>query len=334
MARLPQPGGDSGNWGQILNDFLSQTLNTDGSLKNGAVSESQLDTAVQTKLNSVGSGTVSDGTITTQKLADNAVTSAKIADGTIINANIGASAAIDQSKITNLVSDLAGKAAAAHTHTSSQIADSTATGRSILTATDATAARSAIGAGTSNLVIGTTSTTAKAGDYVPTKADVGLGNVDNTSDATKNSASVALTNKTISGSSNTLTNIPESAVTNLVSDLSAKVDKSTAPIRFAAAVALTGVTPTDRAYVARTLTGARMRVASAPSGSALTAQVQHYNGTSWSTIGTVTIASGSVVESVISFSQSQALGDLLRLNVTSIGSSTAATGVVVDVLWT
>jgi hypothetical protein len=36
------------------------------------------------------------------------------------------------------------------------------------------------------------------------KADVGLGNVDNTSDATKNSASATLTNKTISGASNTL----------------------------------------------------------------------------------------------------------------------------------
>lgn len=39
--------------------------------------------------------------------------------------------------------------------------------------------------GTSNLTLGTTSTTAKAGDYAPTKADVGLGNVDNTSDANK-----------------------------------------------------------------------------------------------------------------------------------------------------
>lgn len=39
------------------------------------------------------------------------------------------------------------------------------------------------------------------------KGDVGLGNVDNTSDATKNSASVTLTNKTISGASNTISNI-------------------------------------------------------------------------------------------------------------------------------
>lgn len=40
-----------------------------------------------------------------------------------------------------------------------------------------------------------------------TKADVGLGNVDNTSDATKNAASATLTNKTISGASNTITNV-------------------------------------------------------------------------------------------------------------------------------
>lgn len=40
------------------------------------------------------------------------------------------------------------------------------------------------------------------------KADVGLSNVDNTSDASKNSATVTLTNKTLSGASNTFTNIP------------------------------------------------------------------------------------------------------------------------------
>lgn len=91
------------------------------------------------------------------------------------------------------------------------------------------------------------------------KGDVGLGNVDNTSDATKNSAtatlinktisltsnsisgtvaefnaaltgddfatlanSVTLTNKTISGASNTITNIAQSSVTSLVSDLALK----------------------------------------------------------------------------------------------------------------
>ena len=33
MARLPTPGGDDGTWGSILNDFLTQSLNSDGSLK-------------------------------------------------------------------------------------------------------------------------------------------------------------------------------------------------------------------------------------------------------------------------------------------------------------
>lgn len=46
------------------------------------------------------------------------------------------------------------------------------------------------------------------------KADVGLGSVDNTSDATKNSAIVTLTNKTINGPSNTLTNIGNSSLSS------------------------------------------------------------------------------------------------------------------------
>lgn len=61
MARLPQPGGDSGNWGTILNDYLNQSHKSDGTLKDdvvtsstiadGAVSEELLAAAVQTKLN-------------------------------------------------------------------------------------------------------------------------------------------------------------------------------------------------------------------------------------------------------------------------------------------
>jgi hypothetical protein len=108
---------------------------------------------------------------------------------------------------------------------------------------------------------------------------------------------------------------------------------SSQPIQFAAATALIGATPTVRAYVARTLTGARMRTSSAPNGSALTVEVQHHDGSSWTTIGTLSIPASSTVEATASFSQAQVVGNLLRLNVTSIGLSTAATGVVVDILW-
>src|SRR5215217_79222 len=63
---------------------------------------------------------------------------------------------------------------------------------------------------------------ALSGNVTVTASDLSLGNVDNTSDATKNAATVTLTNKTISGASNTLTNIAQSSVTNLVTDLSNK----------------------------------------------------------------------------------------------------------------
>ena len=42
MARLPTPGADNGVWGDVLNSYLSVSLNPDGSIKAGAVSTSHL----------------------------------------------------------------------------------------------------------------------------------------------------------------------------------------------------------------------------------------------------------------------------------------------------
>lgn len=53
-----------------------------------------------------------------------------------------------------------------------KISDASAVGKSILSATNAATVRSAIGAGTSNLALGTTASTAKKGNYVPTWDDV------------------------------------------------------------------------------------------------------------------------------------------------------------------
>uniref|UniRef100_A9U7M1 Predicted protein n=1 Tax=Physcomitrium patens TaxID=3218 RepID=A9U7M1_PHYPA len=52
------------------------------------------------------------------------------------------------------------------TITSNSITDATATGKSVLTAANQAAARTAIGAGTSNLAIGTTASTVAAGNHV------------------------------------------------------------------------------------------------------------------------------------------------------------------------
>lgn len=56
------------------------------------------------------------------------------------------------------------------------------------------------------------------------KAAIGLINVDNTSDASKNAAIATLTNKTISGATNTFSNIPQSAITGLTTSLASKQD--------------------------------------------------------------------------------------------------------------
>lgn len=61
------------------------------------------------------------------------------------------------------------------------------------------------------------------------RTNIGLGNVDNTSDATKNSASATLTNKTISGSSNTLTVLAGTQLSGQVPVANGGTGQSTAP---------------------------------------------------------------------------------------------------------
>ncbi len=61
MTRLPTPGSDAGEWGQILNDYLSTAHKPDGTLKpdvvdasviaNDAISEANLSEDVRDKLN-------------------------------------------------------------------------------------------------------------------------------------------------------------------------------------------------------------------------------------------------------------------------------------------
>lgn len=72
---------------------------------------------------------------------------------------------------------LDGKAAASHTHTLSQISDASTLGRQLASVADAATARSLTGAGTSNLALGTSGSTAKAGNYAPTITDAPAGSV-------------------------------------------------------------------------------------------------------------------------------------------------------------
>jgi hypothetical protein len=50
MARLPTPGADSGQWGSVLNDYLSVVHTTTGGLKSGVVGDDQVTAVSQAKV--------------------------------------------------------------------------------------------------------------------------------------------------------------------------------------------------------------------------------------------------------------------------------------------
>lgn len=81
-------------------------------------------------------------------------------------------AALDQMENGIASAQEAADSAAGAAPTADTLKGASDTGKSLLKASDAGAARSAIGAGTSNLALGTTATTAMKGDYKPAWGDI------------------------------------------------------------------------------------------------------------------------------------------------------------------
>lgn len=88
--------------------------------------------------------------------------------------NVSNLAPADLPVSTATQTELAKKSATGHKHVAADLTDATDVGKAVVTASTAALARQAIGAGTgnSNLELGTTSTTAKRGDYAPAAADI------------------------------------------------------------------------------------------------------------------------------------------------------------------
>lgn len=118
MSRLPVPGGDNGNWGTILNDYLSQVHKPDGTLKD----------------NTVTSNTIAPNSVTNAAIATDAVNAASIADGSITEALLTSSVQTKLNTAAPTWSTLSGKPTV------------------IAAGADAGAAREAIGAAQTTLV--------------------------------------------------------------------------------------------------------------------------------------------------------------------------------------
>ncbi len=209
MARLPVPGADQGDWGTILNDYLSQALKPDGTIRDNAVT----------------ANTIAPNSITNAAIASNAVNASSIVDGSITETLLSTAVQTKLNAPTSVAAwqDITGKPSVIATGaTQSDARASIGAGTSSLSigTTNNTAkagdyapswaevtskptvlaagntqadARAAIGAGTSDLTIGMTATTAKPGNYSPTKSELGLVNVDNTSDLDKPISTAAQT---------------------------------------------------------------------------------------------------------------------------------------------
>lgn len=248
MVRLPQPGGDSGSWGSILNEYLSVSHKNDGTLKvnsvntaaiqDGAVTLEKLATSSAPTMGQVlsysgadltwstisGSGSVPDADDSTKGLVQlagdlggtaasptvpglvnkepviTAGTTAQYYRGdkswqTLDKAAVGLSNVDNTSDASKPISSatqtaLNGKANTTHTHAATDITSGTLSS-SVLPAASEAAAGIVELATTTEAATGTDTARAvtpaglAAGLQTVTKSSLGLGNVDNTSDANK-----------------------------------------------------------------------------------------------------------------------------------------------------
>lgn len=191
MARLPQPGSDHGTWGDILNDYLSQTLKSDGSLKD----------------NVVNATSITDGSITNSLIANGTITESKLHSAVQSKLNSGGGGGGDWDTLANKPAVIAAGADQTAARAAISATSSSDTPRVLLWDGDSWPARPAdsrqtIFVGGNAPADEPTDVNTAAGDvWFPanplTKEDVGLDNVDNTSDAAKNAATATLTNKRI-----------------------------------------------------------------------------------------------------------------------------------------
>ncbi len=213
MARLPSPGGDSDVWGNILNEFLSQSHNSDGTLKTSAIESSAPDASAgqagMIKLAGDLGGTSDNPRVVGIQGQPVSATSPGNSHVLAYNTSTGqwepqvAAGAADATTTTKglvqLAGDLGGTAAAPTVPAlaNKQPLDSDLTAIAALNPSNDDVVQRKAGAWTNRTPVQVKT------DLALTKSDVGLGNVDNTSDA----------NKPVSNATQTALNAKENTIT-------------------------------------------------------------------------------------------------------------------------
>lgn len=215
MARLPEPGGDVGQWGSILNEFLTESLTGEGNLKsavvgadqvqNGAITEAKLAGAVQTKLNNPGAVTSVAGKTGAVSLTSSDVGLANVNNTSDANKPISTAtqtalnAKADTSQLTSglaskIDSDEKGAADGVATLNAQgriptgQLGSGTASGASFLRGDGVWGVPGGSGGGGTvawDDVTDKPAVIAAGPDQASVRNSIGLGNVNNTSDANK-----------------------------------------------------------------------------------------------------------------------------------------------------
>jgi len=214
----------------------------------------------------IATADIADSAVTTGKIADSAVTSAKIANDTIVDADINSAAAIAQSKIANLTTDLAAKA---------PLASPALTG----TPTAPTAAP-----GTDTTQVATTAFVKAAADAAAAVAnalttdDVAEGTAQYFTDARAKSSAASLltgatlTNITISGTGSGLTITAENGVADSNTD---QLTEGATNKYFTDARARTAVDGTDRSFTSVAINSVAKQVAATLAVPTASAQTAH-----------------------------------------------------------
>jgi hypothetical protein len=318
MSRLPSPGSDDGVWGGVLNDFLLVEHNTDGTLKASGTLAGKADDS--TVVHNTGNESVAGiKTFTSSPIVPSPTNGTDAANKTYVD-SIAVSGAPDADAITKglvqLAGDLGGTAASPTVPGLNSKANAGANA-DITSLTGLTTPLSTAQGGTGNSGGIANVQVSHGGSLAGTETGINFIDGNGTAvTATDNPGNTSV-DVTIDVDEASFSGIPESAVTNLTSDLSGKVDKSTAT--------------TKGDLLAATAASTLARLGVGTDGNVLTADSSQSTGLKWAVSSATdnnAIHHGDLVYNIVDYGATSGSIDNKTAIDNTITAATASGGVV------